>query len=94
MIYNIVLDYIYNTNGRRISQWNHRILDAVSLERYAEAVYGKGAALENYIGFPAGTVRPICRTEELQRVVCNGHKPVHTPTFQSLTLPNGMIANM
>lgn len=94
MIYNIVLDYIYNTHGHRISQWNHTILDPVSLERYAEAVYDKGAALDNCIGFIDGTVRPICRPGELQRVVYNGHKRVHALKFQSFTLPNGMIANM
>ena len=88
------LNYIYNTHSHRISQWNQTILDAVSLERNVEAVYDKGAALYNYIGFTAGTVRPICRTEELQRVVYNGHKRVHTLKFQSFTLPNGMIANM
>ena len=73
MIYNIVLHYIYNTTGHKISQWNHPILDAVSLERYAEEVYDKGAALDNYIRFTAGTERPICHTQELQRVVWNGH---------------------
>ena len=82
MIYNIVLGYIYNTPGHKISQWNHTILDAVSLERYAEDVYDKGAALDNYIRVTAGTLRPICRTEELQRVVYNGHKPVHALRFQ------------
>ena len=94
MIYNVVLDYIYNAHGHRINQWNHTILDPVSLERYAEAVYDKGAALENCIGFIDGTVRPICRPGEFQRVVYNGHKRIHVPKFQSFTLPNGMIANM
>ena len=51
MIYNVVLDYIYNAKGHRIGQWNHTILDPVSLERYAEAVYDKGAVLRNCIGF-------------------------------------------
>ena len=94
MIYNIVLDHIYNTHGYRISQWNSTILDPVSLERYAEAIHNKGAALDNCIGFIDGTVRPICRPGELQRVVYNGHKRVHALKFQSFTLPNGMIANM
>ena len=49
MIYNIVLDYNYNTPDHKISLWNHPILDAVSLERYAEELYDKGAALDNYI---------------------------------------------
>ena len=94
MMYNIVLDYIYNTHGDRITQWNHTILDPVNLERYADAIYDKGAALDNCIGFIDGTIRPICRPGELQRVVYNGHKRVHTLKFQSFTLPNGMIANM
>ena len=94
MIYNIVLDHIYNTRGHRISQWNNPILDPVNLERYAEAIHDKGAALDNCIGFIDGTVRPICRPGELQRVVYNGHKRVHALKLQSFTLPNGMIANM
>ena len=74
MIYNIVLDYIYNTHGHRISQWNHTILDPVSLERYAEAVYDKGAALDNCIGFIDGTVRPICRFyKESYTMVTSGY---------------------
>ena len=94
MIYNIVVDYTYNTHGHRITQWNHTILDPVNLKRYADAIYDKGAALDNCVGFIDGTVRPICRPGELQRVVYNGHKRVHALKFQSFTLPNGMIANM
>ena len=95
MIYNIVLDHIYNTRGHRISQWNNPILDHVSLERYAEAIHDKGAALDNCIGFIDGTVRSICRPGELQRVVYKGHKRVYAlKKFQSFSLPNGMIANM
>ena len=94
MIYNIVLYHIYNTHGHRISQWNNTILDPASLERYAEAIHNKGAVLDNCIGFIDGTVRPICRPGELQRVVYNGHKRVHALKLQSFTLPNGMIANM
>ena len=77
MIYNIVLDHIYNTRGHRISQRNNPILDPVSLERYAEAVHDKGAALDNCIGFIDGTVRSISRPGELQRVVYKGHKRVY-----------------
>ena len=69
------------------------ILDPDLLEQYAEAVYDKGAALDN-CRFIRGTIRPICLPGELQRVVCNGHKRVHVLKFHSLTLRNGMIANM
>ena len=90
----VALDYIYNAHSHRISQWNHTILDPVSLEWYAEAVYDKGAALDNCIGIIDGTARPICRPGEFQRVVYNGHKRVHALKFQSFTWPNGMIGNM
>ena len=41
-----------------------------------------------------GAVRPISRPEENQRVVYNGHKRVHALKFQSLVIPNGLIANL
>lgn len=68
MIYNIVLDHIYNTRGHRISQWNNPILDPVSLERYAEAVHDKGAALDNCIGFIDGTVRSIYHPRGITKI--------------------------
>ena len=41
-----------------------------------------------------GTVRPICRHSKLQITMYNGHKRVHAMKFQSVTLPNGMIAHL
>ena len=94
MISNTVLDFIYNEHGHKITQWNNSLLNPANLEVYAAAISDKGAALDNCIGFIDGTVRPICRPGELQRIVYNGHKRVHALKFQSVTLPNGMIANM
>ena len=61
MITNTVADFIYNTHGHRIMQWNNFLLDQLKLEQYAVAVAEKGAALDNCYGFIDGTVRPICR---------------------------------
>ena len=41
-----------------------------------------------------GSVRPCCRPGQHQRLVYNGHKRTHALKFQSLAVPNGMIANM
>ena len=41
-----------------------------------------------------GTVRPICRPKQHQRVVYNGHKRVHSLKFQCVALPNGIIAHI
>ena len=94
MVTNKVIDFVYNTHGWRIKQWNHDLLRPARLQTYADAVYAKGAALENCFGFVDGTVRPIARPDENQRVVYNGHKRVHALKFQSVALPNGIIANM
>ena len=79
---------------RRIIQWNHDLLNPTSLEEYTYAVSRKGAPLDNCFGFVDGTVRPITQPGENQRVLYNGHKRVHAIKFQSVALPNGLIANM
>ena len=63
------------------------------LQRYADAISGQGAPLDNCFGFVDGTVRPISRPDERQRIVYNGHKRVHALKFQSLSLPNRLIGN-
>ena len=52
----------------------------------------EGAVLDNCYEFIDGIVRPICRPQDNQRVVYNGHKRVHAIKFQSLTVQYGMIA--
>ena len=94
MITNNVIDEIYNSHHHRITGWNQALLNPQKLEVYAATVQDKGAALDNCFGFIDGTVRPICRPGENQRILYNGHKRVHAIKFQSVTLPNGMIAQL
>ena len=93
MVTNQVVDYIYQAHAHRITQWNNQLLNPASLQLYADAIGRKGAALENCLGFVDGTVRPISRPKEHQSTVYNGHKRVHALKFQSVTNPNGLIAN-
>ena len=74
MVTNEVLDFIYNTHGHKITEWNHALLSPALRQTYADAVYAKGAALNNCFGFIDGAVRPIARPGEDQRVLYNGHK--------------------
>jgi hypothetical protein len=94
MITTTVADFVYENHAHRITEWNDAILNPESLERYAEAIHLKGAALNNCFGFVDGTVRPICRPNVNQRQVYNGHKRVHALKFQSVAIPNGLIANL
>jgi hypothetical protein len=94
MINHKMISLIFHIHGHRLTEWNHQILHPEALETYATAVSNKGAALTNCFGFVDGTVRQICRPGKNQRVVYNGHKRVHALKFQSVTLPNGIIANL
>ena len=64
------------------------------LQTYADAIYKKGAPLENCFGFIDGTLIRICRPLLNQRIVYNGQKRVHGIKFQSTILPNGIIGNL
>ena len=86
IICNQVTDFIFETHGQKINQWNDFLLNPATL--------AKGPALDNSFAFIDGTVRPICRPDQHQRQVYNGHKRVHALKFQSVTLPNGIIANL
>ena len=94
MATNQVLDYVYNTHGHLITEWNHNLMGPQKLVEYSHAIAAKGSPLTNCFGFIDGTVRPIARQGRSQRVVYNGHKRVHSLKFQSVALPNGMIGNL
>lgn len=74
MVTNQVVDYIFQAHGHRLTQWNNLLLSPAALQRYNDTIATKGAPLENCFGFVDGTVRPICRLNENQSTVYNGHK--------------------
>ena len=88
MVTNEVINFLHETHSHRILQWNDAILNPQA------SISNRGSPLTNCFGFIDGTVRPICRPGESQRIVYNGHKRVHSLKFQSLAIPNGLIANM
>ena len=95
MVTNAVVDIIYATHRPR-TRWNHDILDPDQMEMYmyAAAITARSAPLQNCFGFIDGTVRPIARPGDNQRILYNGHKQVHALKFQSVVFSNGLIANM
>lgn len=93
-ITHIVLNHIFAVHRHRIQNWDHPWLQPASLAEYAAVIHNNGAPLSNCFGFIDGTVRPICRPGKNQKVLYNGHKRVHSLKFQSVTLPNGLIANI
>ena len=84
MISSLVVDTIYQEHNHRITQWNDTLLNPVLLETYARAIQQNGSPLHNCFGFIDGTVRPICRPDQNQRIVYNGHKRVHGLKYANL----------
>jgi hypothetical protein len=58
------------------------------------AVFRRGAALDNCWAFIDGTARPICRPNLNQEEYCSGHKRHHCVKYQSLLCPDGIIVNL
>jgi hypothetical protein len=94
LITNEVMDFIYDNHCHLVTEWNRDVLSSVALQQYAETISRKGSPLNNCFGFIDGTVRPISRPGNGQRIVYNGHKRVHGLKFQSIALPNGLIGNI
>lgn len=94
LIFNEVLDGIYEEHRHRLEDWRQPLLNQQKLQDYAAAVHQRGAPLTNCFGFVDGTLRQIARPSKNQRLVYNGHKRVHGIKFQSVVTPNGIIANL
>ena len=94
LIINTVMRYLSVVWKHLLTSFEQRWLQQDKLIEYAQAVHSKSNALENCWGFIDGTVRLICRPEENQKVVYNGHKRVHALKYQSVVAANGLIANL
>ena len=85
LICNEVMRFVVGSHGYLLTSFD---------QEYASAVYEKSHALGNCWGFVDGTVRAICRPEQNQKTVYNGHKRVHALKYQSVIATNGLIANL
>ena len=94
MVSNQVMNFLYENWNYKLSGMNRNWLSPQKLQEYADIIHAQGAPLDNCWGFIDGTVRPLCRPGENQRILYNGHKRIHAIKFQSVVAPNGLIANM
>ena len=94
LIFNTVLEFVYSWHHHRLESWNQPFLLPQVLERYAQIIHNWGAPLQNCFGFVDGRLCRIARPQNNQRAVYNGHKRVHGIKFQSVVVPNGVIANL
>ena len=93
-IFNEVLNIVYHEHGHLLSDLTQPWLSQANLDTFTTAISDRGSPLLNCWGFIDGTVRPICRPESNQKMLFSGHKRTHGVKFQSITAPNGLIANL
>ena len=94
IIFNMVLEHVHLNFEHLISNINQPWLTEHNLQRYARVTHDAGLPVTNCWGFIDGTVMPICRPTRNQREVYNGHRRIHALKYQSVVLPNGLIANL
>ena len=94
LLINRTVHILCNKHRQRLTSFDMPWLRQNHLQQYADVIHEKGAPLVNCIGFIDGSVRPICRPTQHQRVCYNGHKRIHAIKFQSVVIPNGLIANL
>ena len=92
IINNHMMNLIYDQWAFLLTDFNRELLSPPNLQRYANAVHARGAPLQNCWGFVDGTVRPMSRPGQNQRVVYNRHKRVHAIKFQYAATPDGLVA--
>ena len=92
IITNTIMAHIYGTFKHLLQDFNQAWLSPQQLRIFSDKIHDKGGPLQNCWGFIDGTVRPVCRPQENQRTIYNGHKRVHAIKFQSVVAPNGLIA--
>ena len=71
LIFNYVLDYVYNWFSHLLNSWNQDILELNNLALYWNVTHQKRAPLQNWFGFVDGTVLQISRPKINQKIVYN-----------------------
>ena len=95
MIFNITLIWIHNVWGDLLTNpFDKAFFTQARLESYAAAIARRTRVDLKVISFIDGTVRPICRPSQHQRLCYNGHKRVHALKYQCVTVADGLIFHM
>ena len=94
IICNQMRNLIYENWNHLLSNLNQPWLSPQCLQGFCNTIRQKGAALSNCWGFVDGTVRPISRLNESQKILYNGHKKIHGIKFQSVVAPNGLRSSL
>ena len=91
-----VLEKFVATHGSRVTEFPASFVRNRAVA-YADAIFQGGAALDKCVGFIDGTKIKCARpggSAANQRCVYSGHKRCHCLTYQTVTVPDGLILHL
>eukprot|EP00171_Calliarthron_tuberculosum_P019568 IDg19568t1 len=91
-----VSESLHATRGHLVTSFRKDLFEGRA-HLYAEAVRDNGGGLENCVGFIDGTKIQMCRpggADANQRANYSGHKRFHGLTYQTVTVPDGLIIHL
>lgn len=94
MIFNCIVDIIFDDYGYFFRNLVQLWLFQVELKQFVDFIYVKGVFLEICWGFIDGMVWLFCKLGQNQWVFYNGYKRVYLIKFQFVVVFNGLIVNL
>lgn len=77
-------------------EFDERQFSLENCERFAKAIYRKGAIFPNIVGFLDGTMQQTCRPTDAEKqvLVYNGWKHMHCLKYQAISTPDGITSSI
>ena len=94
MITNRMLDYLFGKCNYLLAHLNQSWLSKDRPHHFAATIYNRGALFENCWALLDGTVRPLRKPDQNQRMLCNGHKRVRGINVQCSVASNELIVSL
>ena len=94
LIFKQVLFYVYETHQHWLDNFNKFFFGSSFLKFYADKTYVRGGAVDNCFSGFDDTVCQISCPKLKQNNSYNVLKRVHPLKFQTIALPNGLIASL
>ena len=94
LVSNNVMKFVCDRLGDFLKIMNPHWLVPVIFQLFSDTIHESRSPSDNCWGLIDGTIPPICRPRKDQYILYNGYKKVHAIKFQSVVVPNGLIANL
>ena len=88
------MKFVCDRLGDFLKIMNPHWLVPVIFQLFSDTIHESRSPSDNCWGLIDGTIPPICRPRKDQYILYNGYKKVHAIKFQSVVVPNGLIANL